>query len=222
REACDVGRYRPTPLMRWLHALGVVAAYVVIAAVLLWLDVGDFGTAPPWTVIVAPFFYAVLSLVLVPRATLQRRLRWVGGACLTHVILGLAAVIAFWTLVEVTLLSALASAFARLGPVPFLTLLATALALVPFRGRVLSRRPAPAARGRVHAAARPRRREPARAALDHRPSARRARAAAGGRRAGGLGARGLAVSVARVRGHGRGVPATVSRPEADAAARRCA
>src|SRR5439155_15061292 len=63
---------------------------------------------------------------------------------------------------------------------------------------------------------------PARAALDHRPSARRARAAAGGRRAGGLGDRGLAVSVARVRGHGRGVPATVSRPEADAAARRCA
>jgi len=62
--------------MRWLHALGVVVAYVVVAAVLLWLDLGDFGTAPPWTVIVAPFFYAVLSLVLVPRATLQRRLRW--------------------------------------------------------------------------------------------------------------------------------------------------
>jgi len=138
-----MGRYRPSPLMRWLHALGVVVAYVVVAAVLLWLDIGDFGAAPVWTVIVAPFFYAVLSLVLVPRATLQRRLRWVGGACLTHVILGLAAVIAFWTLVEVTLLSALASAFARLGPVPFLTLLATALALVPFRGRVLSRRPAP-------------------------------------------------------------------------------
>ena len=129
--------------MRWLHALGVVVAYVVVAAVLLWLDVGDFGAAPPWTVIVAPFFYAVLSLVLVPRATLQRRLRWVGGACLTHVVLGLAAVIAFWALVEVTLLSALAYAFARLGPVPFLTLLATALALVPFRGRVLSPRPAP-------------------------------------------------------------------------------
>jgi len=82
--------------MRWLHALGVVVAYVVVAAVLLWLDVGDFGAAPPWTVIVAPFFYAVLSLVLVPRATLQRRLRWVGGACLTHVVLGLAAAIAFW------------------------------------------------------------------------------------------------------------------------------
>src|SRR5467141_2217037 len=143
RGACDVGRYRPSPLMRWLHALGVVVAYVVVAAVLLWLDVGDFGAAPPWTVIVAPFFYAVLSLVLVPRATLQRRLRWVGGACLTHVVLGLAAAIAFWALVEVTLLSALAYAFARLGPVPFLTLLATALALVPFRGRVFSPRPAP-------------------------------------------------------------------------------
>jgi hypothetical protein len=129
--------------MRWLHALGVVVAYVVVAAVLLWLDLGDFGAAPPWTVIVAPFFYAVLSLVLVPRATLQRRLRWVGGACLTHVVLGLAAAIAFWALVEVTLLSALAYAFARLGPVPFLTLLATALALVPFRGRVFSPRPAP-------------------------------------------------------------------------------
>ena len=138
--------------MRWLHALGVVAAYVVIAAALLWLDVGDFGTAPPWTVIVAPFFYAVLSLVLVPRATLQRRRRWVGGACLTHVILGLAAAIAFWALVEVTLLSALAHAFARLGPVPFLTLLATALALVPFRGRVLSPRPAPRVE-RAHQAA---------------------------------------------------------------------
>src|SRR5205814_1633259 len=125
---------------------------VVIAAALLWLDVGDFGTAPPWTVIVAPFFYAVLSLVLVPRATLQRRLRWVGGACLTHVSLGLAAAIAFWALVEVTLLSALAYAFARLGPVPFLTLLATALALVPFRGRVLSPRPAPRVE-RAHQAA---------------------------------------------------------------------
>src|SRR5207249_7756819 len=55
REACDLGRYRPSPLMRWLHALGVVAAYVVIAAALLWLDVGDFGTAPPWTVI---FFFS--------------------------------------------------------------------------------------------------------------------------------------------------------------------
>ena len=151
-----MGRYRPTPLMRWLHALGVVAAYVVIAAALLWLDVGDFGTAPPWTVIVAPFFYAVLSLVLVPRATLQRRRRWVGGACLTHVILGLAAAIAFWALVEVTLLSALAHAFARLGPVPFLTLLATALALVPFHGRVLSPRPAPRVeRGHQAAAATP-------------------------------------------------------------------
>ena len=128
--------------MRWLHALGVVVAYVVVATVLLWLDVGDFGAAPPWTVIAAPFFYAVLSLVLVPRVALQRRLSWVGGACLTHVILGLAAAIAFWAAVEVTLLSALAYAFARLGPVPFLTLLATALALVPFRGRVLSPRPA--------------------------------------------------------------------------------
>jgi hypothetical protein len=129
--------------MRWLHALGVVGAYIVVAAVLLWLDVGDFGAAPPWTVLAAPLFYAVLSLVLVPRAPFQRRLRWVGGACLTHVALGLAAAVAFWAIVEVTLLSALAYAFARLGPVPFLTLLATALALVPFRGRVFSPRPTP-------------------------------------------------------------------------------
>ena len=129
--------------MRWLHALGVVGAYIVVAAVLLWLDVGDFGAAPPWTVLAAPLFYAVLSLVLVPRAPFQRRLRWVGGACLMHVALGLAAAVAFWAIVEVTLLSALAYAFARLGPVPFLTLLATALALVPFRGRVFSPRLTP-------------------------------------------------------------------------------
>src|SRR5260370_24715601 len=84
RGACDVGRYRPSPLMRWLHALGVVVAYVVVAAGLLWLDVGDFGAAPPWTVIAAPVFYALPSLVLPPPAALQRRLRWFRRARLAH------------------------------------------------------------------------------------------------------------------------------------------
>ena len=143
RGRCDVGRYRLSPLMRWLHALGVVVAYVVVTGVLFWLDLGDGGVAPAWTIVAVPFFYAVLSLLFLRRASLARRLSWVGGACLTHVTLGLTAAAAFATLADLTTLSALAYAFARLGPAPFLTLVATPLVLAPFRGRVLSPRPAP-------------------------------------------------------------------------------
>jgi len=127
--------------VRWLHALGVVVAYVVVTSVLFWLDLGDAGVAPAWTVVAVPFFYAVLSLLLLRRASLARRLSWIGGACLTHVTLGLSAAAAFATLADLTPLSALAYAFARLGPAPFLTLVATPLVLAPFRGRVLSSRP---------------------------------------------------------------------------------
>ena len=136
-----MSRYRPSPLVRWLHALGVVVAYVVVTSVLFWLDLGDAGVAPAWTVVAVPFFYAVLSLLLLRRASLARRLSWIGGACLTHVTLGLSAAAAFATLADLTPLSALAYAFARLGPAPFLTLVATPLVLAPFRGRVLSSRP---------------------------------------------------------------------------------
>src|SRR5436190_12874252 len=143
RGRCDVGRYRLSPLMRWLHALGVVVAYVVVTGVLVWLDRGDGGVAPAGTTVAVAFFYAVLSLLFLRRGSLARRLSWVGGACLTHVTLGLTAAAAFATLADLTTLSALAYAFARLGPAPFLTLVATPLVLAPFRGRVLSPRPAP-------------------------------------------------------------------------------
>jgi hypothetical protein len=136
-----VSRHRPSSVGQWLHAVGVAAAYLVVAAGLFWLDLGDAGVAPVWAVVAVPPFYGVISLLLLPRASLTRRLSWVGGACLTHLSLGLAAAAAFSMVADVTPLSALAHAFARLGPVPALTLVATPFALAPFRGRVLTSRP---------------------------------------------------------------------------------
>src|SRR5438445_78692 len=110
RGRCDVGRYRLSRLMRWLHALGVAVAYVVVTGVLFWLDLGDGGVAPAWTNVRVPFFYAVLSLLFLRRASLARRLSWVGGACLTHVTLGLTAAAAFATLADLATLPAAACA----------------------------------------------------------------------------------------------------------------
>src|SRR5690348_17744217 len=135
--------YRPGSLGCWLKALGAAAAYVAIAAAVFWLDLGDAGVVPVWVIVAVPALYGVVSLVTLPSASPSRHLRWVGGACLTHVALGLAAALVFWRIVDVTLLSALAHALARLGPVPAMTLIATPLVLAPFRGRVLSTRPAP-------------------------------------------------------------------------------
>src|SRR5262245_61689995 len=137
-----MSRYRPSALGRWLTAAGVAAAYVVIATGLFWLDLGDAGVAPIWAILAVPPFYAVLSLFMLRRVSPRRRLSWTGGACLTHVLLGLAAAVVFSIVVDVTPMSALAHAFARLGPVPVLALIATPLALAPFRGRVLAPRPA--------------------------------------------------------------------------------
>jgi hypothetical protein len=135
-----MSRYRPSALGRWLTAAGVAAAYVVIATGLFWLDLGDAGVAPIWVILAVPPFYAVLSLFMLRRVSPKRRLSWTGGACLTHVLLGLAAAVVFSIVVDVTPMSALAHAFARLGPVPVLALIATPLALAPFRGRVLAPR----------------------------------------------------------------------------------
>jgi hypothetical protein len=136
-----MSRYRPSALGRWLTAAGVAAAYVVIATGLFWLDLGDAGVAPIWAILAVPPFYAVLSLFMLRRVSPKRRLSWTGGACLTHVLLGLAAAVVFSIVVDVTPMSAVAHAFARLGPVPVLALIATPLALAPFRGRVLAPRP---------------------------------------------------------------------------------
>jgi hypothetical protein len=130
-------------LGRWLQALGVATTYVAVAAGLFWLDLGDAGEAPTWAVVAVPLVYTALSLLVVRRASPARCLSWTGGACLTHVALGVAAAVAFTMVVDVTPLSALAHAFARLGPVPVLTFLTTPLVLAPFRGRVRSTRPAP-------------------------------------------------------------------------------
>jgi hypothetical protein len=137
-----VSPYPATPIARWLQAVGVAAAYVVVAAAILWLDLGDGGVAPVWAALAVPPFYGVLSLVMLRRASPARYMSWVGTACLTHVALGLAAAAAFTMVVDVTVLSALAHAFARLGPVPALTLVATPLVLTRFQGRSSSTRPA--------------------------------------------------------------------------------
>jgi hypothetical protein len=137
-----MSRYRPSALGRWLTALGVAAAYVVIATGLFWLDLGDAGVAPMWAIVAVPPFYALLSLFMLRRVSPKRCLSWTGGACLTHVLLGLAAATVFSIVVDVTPVSALAHAFARLGPAPVLAFVATPLALAPFRGRVLAPRPA--------------------------------------------------------------------------------
>ena len=136
-----MSRHRPSSLGRWLTALGVALAYVIVATALFWLDLGDAGVAPIWAIVAVPPFYALLSLFMLRRVSPARRLSWTGGACLTHLLLGLAAAAVFWIVVDVTPLSALAHAFARLGPAPALTLVATPLALAPFRGRVLAPRP---------------------------------------------------------------------------------
>jgi len=137
-----MNRFRPSALGRWLTALGVAAAYVGVATGLFWLDLGDAGIAPIWTILAVPPFYAVLSMFMLRRASPRRRLSWTGGACITHVLLGVAAAAAFSIVVDVTPASALAQAFARLGPIPALALVATPMALAPFRGRVLAPRPA--------------------------------------------------------------------------------
>ena len=134
--------YPATPLVRWLQAVGVAGAYVIVATAILWLDVGDGGVAPVWAALAVPPFYGVLSLVMLRRASPARYMSWIGTACLTHVALGIAAAAAFAVVVDVTVLSALAHAFARLGPVPALTLIATPLVLTRFQGRSSSTRPA--------------------------------------------------------------------------------
>jgi hypothetical protein len=138
-------------LGRWLQALGVATVYVAVAAGLFWLDLGDAGEAPTWAVVAVPLVYAALSLVFLRRASPAHHLTWMGSACLTHVALGAAAAVAFTLVVDVTVLSALAHALARLGPVPLLTFVATPLALAPFRGREASTRTAPR-RARARAA----------------------------------------------------------------------
>jgi len=141
-----VSRYRSTQLGRWAQALGVAVAYVAVTATLLSFDVLDFGLTLPWAVIaVPPFFYAVVSRVLWRRASRNRRLSWIGGACLAHVTLGVAVSVVVGILDTLTPLSALAHVFVRLGPGPFLTLVATPLVLASLRGRVLASRPAPRA-----------------------------------------------------------------------------
>jgi hypothetical protein len=130
-------------LGRCLQALGVAAGYVAVAAGLFWLDLGDAGEAPAWAAVAVPLVYAALSLVLLRGASPARNLKWTGGACLTHVALGAAAGVAFTMIVDVTALSGLAHALARLGPVPLLTFVATPLVLAPFGGREVSVRTAP-------------------------------------------------------------------------------
>jgi hypothetical protein len=117
--------------------------YVALAVVVFWFDVGDAGVAPVWVVVVVPAIYGALSFVLLRRASITRRIGWVGGACLTHVALGVAAAAVCWLVADATAMAALAHALARLGPVPALTLVATPVVLAPFGGRVLSARPAP-------------------------------------------------------------------------------
>lgn len=141
-----MSRHRPSPLGRAVRVAGVIAVYFVAASTLFALDLGDAGAAPVWAVVVVPpLLYAALSLRVLRRASAGQRLAWLGGACLVHLMLGAVAAASFAMLAALTPAVALAHAFARVGPVPLLLLIATPMALAPSRGRGLSSRPAPPA-----------------------------------------------------------------------------
>src|SRR5690242_5143942 len=70
RGPCDVSRYRSSRFTRWAQALSVACAYVTLAVVVFWYDVGDAGVAPVWLVLIVPPIYLALSFVLFRRASL--------------------------------------------------------------------------------------------------------------------------------------------------------
>lgn len=134
-------RYRKSET-RWVHAACVAGGYLVCVAGLFTLQAGA-GLNVPISVAVSapPLVYAALAVLLLREAAFVRRLSWLGGACLVHVVLaGLAATELAWA-GGLSLGNALAQVFVLFPPAPLLTLIATPLILATF-GMTASR-PAP-------------------------------------------------------------------------------
>jgi hypothetical protein len=122
-------RYRQTD-RRWILGACVAGAYLVAVAVLFALQVGEEIDVPiPFAVSAPPLVYAALSVVVLRRTALGRRLSWIGGACLTHVVLGVLAAMELAWAGGLPPVSAVAQVFALFAPAPALTLLATPLVL---------------------------------------------------------------------------------------------
>jgi hypothetical protein len=137
--------YRPKE-RRWIPAVGAVGAYLVGVAVLFILQVGDAVRVPlPFAVAAPPLVYAVLSMLLLGGASPLRRVSWIGGACLVHLVLTLLAGVELTVAGRLPIASALAQVFVLFVPAPVLTLLATPFVLSPFVGLFTAPPPAPRA-----------------------------------------------------------------------------
>ena len=118
---------------RWIRAAGVVGAYLVSVAVLFILQVGDGVRVPlPFAMAAPPLVYAALSMLVLRDASPLRRVSWIGGACMVHLLLGLLASIELTVAGGLPALSAFAQVFVLFVPAPVLTLLATPFVLAPF------------------------------------------------------------------------------------------
>jgi hypothetical protein len=115
-----------------VHAACVAGGYLVCVASLFTLQVGA-GLNVPISLAVAapPLVYAALAMLLLRDAAFVRRLSWLGGACLVHIVL---ALLAATELVAggLSLGTALAQVFVLFPPAPLLTLIATPLTLAAF------------------------------------------------------------------------------------------
>jgi len=127
-----MARYRQTDT-RWIRGSCVGGAYLVGVAVLFTLQVGAAIVVPlPLAVSAPPLVYAALSILLMPGAPFVRRLAWVGGACLVHVLLGTLASMQLMWAGGLSAVSALSQVFVLFAPAPALTLLATPVVLTSF------------------------------------------------------------------------------------------
>jgi hypothetical protein len=124
-----MARYRRTDT-RWIHAACLAGAYLVAVAVLFTLQVGEAIVVPiPFAVSAPPLVYAALSVMIVRNAAFVRRLSWLGGACLVHVLLGALASLELMWAGGLPAASALAQIFILFAPASALTLLTTPLLL---------------------------------------------------------------------------------------------
>ena len=125
-------RYRKSEA-RWVPAACVAGGYLVCVASLFTLQVGA-GLNVPVSVAVAapPLVYAALAMLLLREAALVRRLSWLGGACLAHIVLAFLAATELAFAGGLSLGTALAQVFVLFPPAPLLTLIATPLTLAAF------------------------------------------------------------------------------------------
>ena len=138
-----MARYRDAD-RRWMRSACVAGAYLVGIAILFTLQVGHAIALPVLVAVSAPpLVYGALSMVLLREAPFVRRLSWIGGACLTHAVLGVLAALELMVAGGLSAASAMAQVFALFAPAPALTLLATPLVLLPFAAQATTALPAP-------------------------------------------------------------------------------